>query len=618
MVPRYQALLDPDSEDADDERSFSDVDDDDYPSNVPPHLRRHPLTPTPQFAGQDVRTTSRKELIGWYWYAWAAEVFVVCGVGSFIPVTLEQLARENGVLLSDKNTPCGSSSGPGPGLGPGAGGIEDGQAGQCVIYLLGWEMNTASFAMYTFSLSVLLQSLIIVSMSGAADHGAYRKRLLLAFAALGSLATMAFITVSARYYLFAALWAILGNIGFGASFVLLNAFLPVLVRHHPKLVYEESFVRTTTTIRVRSPDSDEDQSLLGYQESLNEDGKNSGALALSTQISSIGIAVGYTAAVILQIFAIVIVLLTGSTTWSLQLVLFSVGAWWLLFTIPTAVWLRPRPGPPLPPLPRPPLNGSPPGTTLLVVDDRSWWGYVKYAWVGLGKTIMRARRLKDVMLFLAAWFLVSDGVATVSGTAVLFAKTNLKMKPAALALISVISTISGVGGAFAWPKIAQTFNRTPGQTILICILVFELIPLYGLLGFIPAVQRSGVGGLTSPAEMYALGAVYGFVLGGVSGYCRSVFGELIPPGFEAAFYALYAVTDKGSSIFGPTIVGALTDRYGDIRVAFWFLAVLLALPIPLIAAVNVDRGKREGKLLAEEELKIPLPGPPSSPPNGVV
>lgn len=100
------------------------------------------------------------------------------------------------------------------------------------------------------------------------------------------------------------------------------------------------------------------------------------------------------------------------------------------------------------------------------------------------------------------------------------------MKPAALALISVISTISGVGGAFAWPKIAQTFNRTPSQTILICILVFEFIPLYGLLGFIPAVKRSGIGGLTSPAEMYGLGAVYGFVLGGVSGYCRSVFGEL--------------------------------------------------------------------------------------------
>lgn len=66
------------------------------------------------------------------------------------------------------------------------------------------------------------------------------------------------------------------------------------------------------------------------------------------------------------------------------------------------------------------------------------------------------------------------------------------------------------------------------------------------------------------------------------------------------------MTDKGSSIFGPTIVGALTDKYGDIRVAFWFLAVLLALPIPLIAAVDVDRGKEEGRKLAEEELRLSI------------
>jgi UMF1 family MFS transporter len=66
---------------------------------------------------------------------------------------------------------------------------------------------------------------------------------------------------------------------------------------------------------------------------------------------------------------------------------------------------------------------------------------------------------------------------------------------------------------------------------------------------------------------------------------------------------LYAVTDKGSSIFGPTIVGALTDKYGDIRVAFWFLAALLLAPIPLIYHVDVARGRREGRALAEEELR---------------
>ena len=99
--------------------------------------------------------------------------------------------------------------------------------------------------------------------------------------------------------------------------------------------------------------------------------------------------------------------------------------------------------------------------------------------------------------------------------------------------------------------------------------------------------------------MYPLGFVYGFVLGGLSSYCRSLFGELIPPGSEAAFYALYAITDKGSSVFGPAIVGIIVDRTGEIRPAFWFLAVLVGLPAFFIWFVDVERGKKEGGKLAE-------------------
>lgn len=178
---------------------------------------------------------------------------------------------------------------------------------------------------------------------------------------------------------------------------------------------------------------------------------------------------------------------------------------------------------------------------------------------------MHARKLKDVLLFLAGWFLLSDAIATVSGTAVLFAKTSLEMKPAAVALINVVVTISGIVGAFSWSRLSAMMGLKPARTILVCICLFEIIPIYGLLGFIPAVRRLGVFGLQQPWEMYPLGAVYGFVLGGLSSYCRSLFGELIPPGFEAAFYALYAITDKGSSVFGPAVVGAITDRTGEIR-----------------------------------------------------
>lgn len=35
-----------------------------------------------RYAGEDTRLTSKKELWGWYSYGFAAEVFVVCGIGT--------------------------------------------------------------------------------------------------------------------------------------------------------------------------------------------------------------------------------------------------------------------------------------------------------------------------------------------------------------------------------------------------------------------------------------------------------------------------------------------------------------------------------------------------------
>lgn len=191
----------------------------------------------PSYDGEDTRPTSRKELAGFYAYSFAAEVFVICGLGAFIPITLEDLARgsPSAVLASDPTRSCKTKVDI-PEMAATFGGSRKHANNQCVFRLLGLEINTASFAMYTFSISVLLQALVVVTMSGAADHGRFRKTMLLTFAVVGAIATMLYLPITPNAYLLGSLWAIIGNVCFGASFVLLNSFLPVLVRHHPKVL----------------------------------------------------------------------------------------------------------------------------------------------------------------------------------------------------------------------------------------------------------------------------------------------------------------------------------------------------------------------------------------------
>jgi len=359
---------------------------------------------------------------------------------------------------------------------------------------------------------------------------------------------------------------IVGVVCLGSTFVLLNSFLPLLSANHPD---------------VRHQDEHQDA--------------QSAQLKLSVQISSKGVGLGYAAAVCVQILSIVLLVLLkkanfASESTPLRCVLFVVGAFWAALTIPGALWLRNRPGPSLKP-------DAMQGTLRLPTVLR----YVVFAWTSVWKTVKTAARLRQTALFLVAWFCLSDAVATVSGTAILFARTELHMGTIAIALLSITATASGIAGAFAWPLISKHYALQTKTAIIACVLLMELIPFYGLLGFLPFIRHWGVGGLQQAWEIYPLGFVHGFVMGGLSSYCRALYGELIPPGSEAAFYALYAITDKGSSAVGPAVVGAIIDRVGTIRPAFGFLAVLIALPVPLLWVVDVGRGRDDAVALAEKE-----------------
>ena len=417
---------------------------------------------------------------------------------------------------------------------------------------------------------------------------------------------MLFLLVFPRIYLLGSLLVIISVTCLGSSFVILNSFLPLLVSNHPSIsgpgIQQTEHTGEISPIALRSLSRREDESysIDDYEHrpirvSLSGVKLSSQELTLSTRISAKGVGIGYCAAVFVQLLSILLLftlskvsIVSSSASLPLRIVLFLVGLWWVSFTFLSYLWLRNRPGPTM-------------GTNTSAHSSR--WHYslehMVFAWVSLWKAIRLAVKLRQATIFLVAWFLLSDAIATMSGTAILFAKTELHMAPTAIAVVSIIATTSGIAGAFTWPAISKRLGLRPNQTILVCIAMFEFIPIYGLLYYIPFIRAWGFGGLQQAWEIYPLAFVHGFVMGGLSSYCRSFFGLLIPPGNEAAFYALYAITDKGSSVIGPAIVGLIVDKTGQIRPAFGFLAVIVLLPAPLIWLVDADRGRADGILIAE-------------------
>ncbi|KAJ5641346.1 Major facilitator superfamily domaingeneral substrate transporter [Penicillium lividum] len=558
----------------------------------------------PRYAGEDTTPTTRREILGWYAYGIAAEVFAVCGVGSFLPLTLEQLAREHGTLQTS-HLPCWGPQAPTNGT----------QADeQCMVGVMGLHITTASFAMYTFSLAVLIQALTLISFSALADFESNRKTLLLSFGFIGSVTSMLFMFVAPSVFIIGSILVVIGVTCLGSSFVVLNSFLPVMVANDPSIHEIKDGDNEMSSFQASNSAGDDadwnawddEDSVDGIQGTAQynqprEDGikgKSAGStpeLQLSTKISSKGVGLGYCAAVFVQILSILLLITLSKTKLAkisaslpMRFVLLLVGIWWCAFTFVAGRCLRARPGPRLD-------TSSSPGASRW----RVWLRLMGFAWKSLWQTVKVAVKLREAMIFLVAWFLLSDAMATVSGTAILFARTELKMSTTAVGLLSITATLSGMTGAFLWPHVSRRFGLKSNQTIIVCIVLFETIPLYGMLAYIPFVKNWGVIGLQKPWEIFPLAIVHGIVSGGLASYCRSFFGMLIPPGSEAAFYALYAATDKGSSFIGPAVVGMLVDATGQVRSGFFFIAIIIVLPIPLVWMVNADKGHRDALAMAE-------------------
>ncbi|EGO23241.1 hypothetical protein SERLADRAFT_472117 [Serpula lacrymans var. lacrymans S7.9] len=555
-----------------------------------------------------------KQLRGWLSYAFASEVFVVVSLTLFLPICLEQFARDNGYLLLDRTKRCAQASA----SYDGSHSVQEPE-GRCVVKI-GWAwIDTASFSLYVYSISVALQALTVISMGSIADRPSQRKRLLLVFAWLGALSATTFLILSSSSPIWAlsALLTIISNVGFGASVVAMNAYLPSLARNSPEVVKIFAELRTipeplqdsALTSIPSEPAEDSTSPLLeqnesGFSESTTIRKKYDTALSAATsRISSLGIALGYGAGITLLLVALIPVTRLHGSTFSLRLAIGLSGVWWALFSIPAAMWLpgvtRPTPG-----------EGG---------EDSDAWGditdghgsrdeggnwslrsEIAAAWRRLGVMLRwsEIKRLRNTFKYLAAWFLLSDGFTTITSTAILFGKTSLNMQPSALILIGVLTPTSGILGSLAWPALQRRFGWTNLRVLVLLVVFASLIPAYGCLGFLPVFRGEGgarFGGLTTQGEMFGLAVYFGSVYGAFQSYARAFYAELLPPGEEARWYGLFSITDKSSSFVGPLIVGLIADATGNIRYAFFFLVFMIWLAVPILLSVDVDRGRRDAR-----------------------
>eukprot|EP00948_MAST-09A_sp_MAST-9A-sp1_P000622 g622.t1 len=408
-----------------------------------------------------------------------------------------------------------------------------------------------SYTSMMTSVAVSGQIFVFLLLSSFGDYGSHRKNLLLIFAWITtfSVYAMGFLQRSEDYYLIAISY-IIGIITLGASIIMYNAYLPWLVKDHPKV---------RAMIKGKKPA----QEILDQYKDIQE------------SMSTWGFFWGYVTTVAGCIVAAGMIIMLGSTPVTINYICLFIATFMASMNIWCMQALHPRPGPPAP--------GD--GGVFRIM-------YISFSrlYTSLGSAYM----LPESWKFMLAYFMYSDGYSTFTNVGVLIASTLFDVGMTELLLMATLIPLGGAIGMFTFYKLQKRY-KLPAKSMLLGELgYFIILPLWCLLGFL----QLGFGLDTSKdrsasLELYTFCLLLGLCLGSIQSYSRTTFIHVIPPGQESEFFGLYEITDKGSSWLGPFVVAVIYNTTGEIRFTVFYIAAINFLAFFVLLGVDFNKATRD-------------------------
>ena len=344
--------------------------------------------------------------------------------------------------------------------------------------------------------SGLVIALLAPVLGAMADQGGLKKQLMLSFTSLAIVMTAALFLVSEGMWQMAVLVYLFGAIAFSGANVFYDALI-VDVAEHKQL----------------------------------------------DRVSALGYALGYIGGGIL--FA-VNVLMTLHPEWffladkaeAVRWSFLSVAVWWTLFTIPIALYVH-------------------------ETGQEGRLGWVASARAGfhqLSGTIHHLRSLKQVWLFLIAYFLYIDGVNTVAHMAVDYG-LSLGFDSSVLISALLMTQFIAFPAALAAGWLGARFGAK--RVIIASIAVYAVACIWS-----STMQNAN--------DFYWLAAAIGLVMGGIQALSRSMYARMIPKQQAAEFFGFFNMLGKFAAVFGPLLMGLASYLTGSARFSILVIVALFA------------------------------------------
>ena len=189
----------------------------------------------------------------------------------------------------------------------------------------------------------------------------------------------------------------------------------------------------------------------------------------------------------------------------------------------------------------------------------------------LNKTLIRLRDYKDIVRFLFARMIYTDGLNTLFAFGGIYAAGTFGFTFIELIQFGIaINITSGIGAvAFAW--IDDWVGSK--KTILISITALIMLSILILI-------------IETKSLFWFFGLMLGIFVGPAQAASRSLMAHMAPPALRTEMFGLYAFSGKVTAFLGPVTLAVVTDIFSNQRAGMATIVVFLLVGALLLLFVN--------------------------------
>jgi MFS transporter, UMF1 family len=219
----------------------------------------------------------------------------------------------------------------------------------------------------------------------------------------------------------------------------------------------------------------------------------------------------------------------------------------------------------------------------------------------LWSTIKALPSDRNMLYFLAARMLYSDGLAAIFAFGGIYGAAVFAWGALELGLFGIVLTVAGIFGALIGGVLD---DRVGSKKVIVVSLILLLVGAFGILSVdpnhvfyvtevTPKAFASAPFSSVGEQVFLAFAVLVGLVAAPVQAASRALLARLAPPEKMTQYFGLFAFSGKVTAFMAPLLVAAVTQMADDQRIGMASIAVFLIAGLVLMLGVSSPVKRRD-------------------------